>query len=126
MQIVDTDVLIDVQRGFGPAVAWFKSLTELPAVTGYTVLELLQDARDLADVERVFRLVRALDCVWPNPTDCESALRGFGRLRLAHGVGLLDVLIAYTAIGRDAELLTFNDKHFRAIPELRVRQPYPK
>ncbi|AIE84663.1 PilT domain-containing protein [Fimbriimonas ginsengisoli Gsoil 348] len=37
---------------------------------------------------------------------------------------MLDVLIAFTAIGLDAELCKFNVKHFRAVKELRTVQPY--
>lgn len=46
MDVLDTDILIDVQRGHPPAVAWFAGLTELPVVPGYVVMELIQDARD--------------------------------------------------------------------------------
>jgi predicted nucleic acid-binding protein len=41
MDLVDTDVLIDVQRGHPPALAWFAGLTELPAVPGFVVMELV-------------------------------------------------------------------------------------
>ena len=41
MDLVDTDVLIDVQRGHPPALVWFASLTLMPAVPGFVVLELL-------------------------------------------------------------------------------------
>jgi hypothetical protein len=44
MDLVDTDVLIDVQRGHPPALAWFAGLTVLPAVQGFVVMELVQDA----------------------------------------------------------------------------------
>jgi hypothetical protein len=39
MELVDTDVLIDVQRGHPPAVAWFSALTVLPAVAGIVVMD---------------------------------------------------------------------------------------
>lgn len=32
MILLDTDILIDVQRGVAPAVEWFSQLDELPAV----------------------------------------------------------------------------------------------
>jgi predicted nucleic acid-binding protein len=52
MDLLDTDVLIDVQRGHPPALAWFAGLTELPAVPGLVVMELVQDARNLKKLER--------------------------------------------------------------------------
>ena len=50
MDLLDTDVLIDLQRGHAPAVAWFASLTELPAVPGFVVMELIQDARNIRTI----------------------------------------------------------------------------
>lgn len=50
MDLVDTDVLIDIQRGHVPALNWFSALTELPAVPGFVVMELIQDARNANEV----------------------------------------------------------------------------
>jgi predicted nucleic acid-binding protein len=46
MYLVDTDVMIDIQRGYGPALAWFASLPELPSIPGFVVMELIQDAQN--------------------------------------------------------------------------------
>lgn len=46
MYLLDTDVLIDIQRGHQPAIAWFTSLQEVPSVTGFVVMELTQDSRN--------------------------------------------------------------------------------
>jgi predicted nucleic acid-binding protein len=46
MLVLDTDVLIDVQRGHAAALAWFASLTDLPPVPGLVVMELIQGAQN--------------------------------------------------------------------------------
>ncbi len=38
MDLLDTDVLIDVQPGHPPALAWFAALTDLPAVPGFVIM----------------------------------------------------------------------------------------
>ena len=48
----------------------------------------------------------------------------YGALRLAHGIGVLDMVIAVTAISHGQVLATFNVKHFRAVPGLVAVQPY--
>ena len=48
MILLDTDILIDVQRGVAPAVEWFRQLDELPAVPGFVVMELIQGANNLS------------------------------------------------------------------------------
>jgi predicted nucleic acid-binding protein len=126
MELLDTDVLIDIQRGHPPAVAWFAGLTTLPAVPGFVVMELIQDARNGREVRRALQLVAPLQVVWPSQTDCARALSDFTVYHLSHGVGLLDALIGSCALGLSATLYTFNSKHYQAIPGLAVVQPYTR
>ena len=46
MYLLDTDVLIDIQRGHAPAVAWFAGLREVPSVPGFVVMEMVQSAQN--------------------------------------------------------------------------------
>ena len=124
MELVDTDVLIDVQRGHPPAVAWFSALAAPPAVAGIVVMELIQDARNAVEVRQALKLVAPMQTVWPSEAECAAALSDFATYHLAHGLGLLDALIAACAVGRSATLYTFNVKHYKAIPRLVVAQPY--
>ena len=77
MELIDTDVLIDVQRGFDAAADWFA-----------------------------------------------TALEQFSKLHLSHGLGLLDALIAATALGHGSVLNTFNERHYRMFPGLTTVRPY--
>src|SRR5438477_5945556 len=124
MHLVDTDVLIDVQRGHPPALAWFAGLTDLPAVPGFVVMELVQDARNGREVRKALKLVAPLHIAWPTEARCVRALSDSTAYHLSHGPGLLDALIAACAVGRQATLCTFNDKHYRAVPGLVTARPY--
>jgi predicted nucleic acid-binding protein len=124
MELVDTDVLIDFQRRHPPAVIWFAGLKSLPAVPGFVVMELVQDARNNREVRQAFRLVAPFQIVWPTDADCARALSVFATYHLSHSLGLLDALIAACAVGLSATLFTFNAKHFRVVPGLVVAQPY--
>jgi predicted nucleic acid-binding protein len=126
MDLVDTDVLIDVQRGHPPALAWFGGLTDLPAVPGFAVMELVQDAHNRREVRRALKLVAPLQVIWPTEADCARALSDFTVYHLSHNLGLLDSLIAACAVGLSATLYTFNDKHFRVVPGLLITQPYTR
>jgi predicted nucleic acid-binding protein len=126
MELVDTDVLIDIQRRHPPAVAWFAGLTNLPAVPGFVVMELVQDARNRREVRQALRLVAPLQIVWPTDVDCARALSDFTAYHLTHGLGLLDALIAACAVGLTATLYTFNARHYRVVPGLVVAQPYTR
>jgi predicted nucleic acid-binding protein len=126
MDLVDTDVLIDVQRGHPPAVAWFGSLTVLPLVPGLVAMELIKDSRNQNEVQQALKLVAPLRIVWPTEADSNRALNDFATYHLSHGLGLIDALIAACAIGLSARLCTFNTKHYQAVPGLTIGQPYTR
>lgn len=126
MLMLDTDVLIDIQRANAAAVAWFSNLAELPVVPGFVAMELIQDAQNTGQVRQVQKLFAPLPIIWPSTADCEMALELFLQLHLSHGLGLLDALIAATALGRNATLCTFNVKHYRSVAKLLLSQPYER
>lgn len=126
MLLLDADVLIDIQRGYAPALSWFETAPEIPSVPGFVVMELVQDARNLQEVRKALKLIAPLPIVWPTEADCQRALADFTSYHLSQGLGLLDSLIAACAVGLSATLCTFNVKHFRMVPELRMEQPYAR
>lgn len=126
MYLLDTDVLIDIQRGHPPAVAWFSTQTQPLAVPGFVVMELVQAARNAQDLQNARKLVAPLPVVWPTEDDCARALSDLFSLRLSHSLGLIDAVIAATAVGQNATLCTFNLKHYRAVPGLTLTQPYDR
>ncbi len=124
MYLLDTDVLIDIQRGHAPAITWFVSLPEIPSVLGFVVMELIQDVKNAQQVRNALKLVAPLSIVWATEADCVRALSDFTTYHLSHSLGLLDALIAACAVGRGATLCTFNLKHYRVVPGLVTEQPY--
>ena len=53
MYVLDTDILIDVLRGHQPAIAWFTTLSELPSVSGFVVMELIQNCHQLYKLQQI-------------------------------------------------------------------------
>ena len=97
-----------------------------PAVPGFVVMELIQDARNAQEVGKALKLVAPFPIVWPTEADCARALSDFAKEHLAQGLGLLDALIACCAVGLTATLFTFNNKHYRVVPGLVTAQPYAR
>lgn len=126
MLVLDTDVLIDVQRGHAAALSWFAGLSNVPSVPGLVIMELIQGSQNAKQVRDVLRLTAPLPVVWPTTVDCQRALADFTAFHLSHGLGLLDALIAATAVGRSVELCTFNDKHYQVVAGLVTVQPYTR
>jgi predicted nucleic acid-binding protein len=89
MELVDTDVLIDVQRGFKAAEDWFATHREV-GVPGFVVMELVQDARNSDEVRKALALVEGFEIVWPSRAECQTALDQFAKLHLSHSLGRVD------------------------------------
>lgn len=77
MHLLDTDVLIDIQRGHPPAINWFASLLEVPSVPGFVFMELVQDAQNKQQVTKALKLLAPLPIVWATEVDCTRALPDF-------------------------------------------------
>jgi len=108
MYLLDTDILIDIQRGHPPALTWLTTLSELPSVPGFVVMELIQDAQNTQQVRQSLKLVALLPIVWATEADCARALSDFTTYHLSNSLGLLDALIGACAVGRGATFCTFN------------------
>lgn len=127
MILLDTDIMIDVLRKYPPAIAWLASLGSTALMLpGFVVMELVQGCRNKAEQDQVLQELGGYRTAWPSAGACDRALQDFVRYKLSHNLGLLDVLIAHTAIELGAPLHTFNQKHYAAIAALTTVQPYTK
>jgi len=125
MRLLDADVLIDVLRGYSPAVQWLGTIPrEEFGLPGLVVMELLEGCPDMHAVRQLQRLLAPYPVYWPTEQDCERALTMFARYHLRSSPGLIDALIGECVVGLDVPLVTFNVKHFRAITALTTEQPY--
>lgn len=127
MILLDTDVMIDILRDFEPAKEWLASMgAQEIGLPGLVVMELIQGCRNTREQKQIEKSLRAFPIFWVEPQQCERALEYFAAYHLSHQLGLLDALIAETAIGQDAELATFNKKHYRVVEDLKIIQPYKR
>ena len=125
MILLDTDILIDLFRDHPPCVAWMSSLGLQPiAVSIVTAMELYADCRDKSEQRTVRQKVMSYQMLWPDERSAIDILPNFADAHLSHATGILDSLIAATALSHELTLHTFNQKHFAAFPKLKTAQPY--
>ena len=119
--------MVDLLRNYPPAVAWLDSVRrESLALPGYVALELLDGCASREETDWLLNFIQSYKILWPTARDCNRAIADFAVGRLSRKLGILDVLIAECAVGLNVPLLTFNVKHFRAVPGLKTVQPYVK
>jgi len=94
------------------------------AVSALTVAELYAGVRD---GEEKAQLAELLSIFGQIPVDADTAAEG-GLLRRdygpSHGTGLIDAIVAVTALRHGLRLVTLNAKHYPMLPEVIV--PYRK
>ena len=113
--LVDTDVLIDFLRGYGPAVSFVNSHSDRIILPAIVVAELYAGARGAKDGEEQAMLENLLSLFRIVPINEDIARLG-GLYRRdygpSHGISLPDALVAATAFLESANLKTLNVKHF--------------
>jgi predicted nucleic acid-binding protein len=124
---LDTDVMVDILRGYPPAITWMSSLGEEEILLpGFVVMELIQGCRNRVQQRRLQRALAGYQILWPAPATCDAALSVFAQQHLSHGLGVIDALIGQMAVDAGTPLHTFNQRHYAAIPRLATVQPYVK
>ena len=126
MVLLDTDVMVDIRRGFEPAMQWFAGLQDHPALSVITVLELLHGCRNRQEQNTLEQMVQRIPVIHLDETACERALEYFRFFHLSHGIGILDSLIAATAATKGFVLCSFNARHYQMLPGLQAIQPYAR
>ena len=74
MRLLDTEVLIDIRRGYHPAVSWYSQLAEKPSVPGFVAMELMNGCYNKLDLTRMQIFLVGLPIVWPSQADCQRGL----------------------------------------------------
>ncbi len=127
MILLDTDIVIDCLRNHKAALEWFHlNQKEQFILPGYVYLELIKGCRTKKEIQSITKKFGHFDRVWISEKDCEFALQDFAKYHLSKGTGIIDIMIAHTALILDLPLYTFNVKHYSGIAKLKTIQPYLK
>jgi predicted nucleic acid-binding protein len=127
MILLDTDILIDSLRNYQPSLDWFQlNEKEQFILPGYVYLELIKGCRTKKEIQSITKKFGLFDRVWLSQENCELALQGFAKSHLSKGTGIIDILIAHTALSLNLPLYTFNVKHYSGISKLKTIQPYSR
>ena len=126
LRLIDSDIAVDLLRSYPPAVNWLDSVNVLPGMPGHVMMELIRGCGNADEVRIVRSYFNHLKFYWPSSEDCNRAVNSYSAGHLSHSLGIIDALIGETAVGLDAILYSFNTKHMRSIPHLKIEQPYPR
>jgi len=124
--LIDTDVLIDAERGHPAAIAFVTAQQAALAVrvSAISAMELIVGCRNTSELTQVKRFVQSISVIPINPAISQTALDLIETYFLSHGLLIPDALIAASALTHGLPLYTKNVRHFQMIPQLTVLRPY--
>jgi len=120
--ILDTCIIIDYLRGKAEAVQFLEELDTRPYISLLTISELYAGMKNKKEEKACVLLMEYLDVLPINETIAQEGGIICNKYRKSHGTGVVDALLAATAIKYDLILATHNLKHFPMINKIVV--PY--
>ncbi|MDZ7586576.1 MAG: type II toxin-antitoxin system VapC family toxin [Patescibacteria group bacterium] len=120
--LIDTTVFIDYWRGRGEAINFLKKQKMDLLVSYLTIGELVQGVRNKKELKMFEEIVSGFDLDWSSREIGIKAIEILKELKLKQGIGLVDAILAATALTRKLVLVTDNVKHFKFVKELKVKK----
>jgi len=123
MILLDTNIIIDVLRNRKEAIEFFSARRSEIHIIHPIMLELLAGARTRAEAEIIQKkidlsILEIDEGIWQR---AREIIIEYG---YSHGTGIIDSLIAATALEYDCELYSGNAKHFQPIVGLHYKIAY--
>ena len=124
--LIDTDVLIWYMRGNMKAFNLIEQIEgfSISVVTYIELVQGLRNKQELTELRKALQQWKA-NILYVNEEISAKAMFYVERHYLSHALKLADALIAATAIVNGITLLTANDKHYKMIKELTLKQFRP-
>lgn len=121
---VDTAVLVDVIRGYPPAMQWLTTRTNTLRVCNHAYMEIIAGATNKSDQKYAIMILKQFELVFITQADMKWAIQQQLKYSLSNGVGLIDCLIASPCARLEVPLYTRNLKHFAPLLSDLAISPY--
>lgn len=123
--VLDTDIFIDLLRGFEKAKKYFEELGREDNIVYYsavTEIELIS-GKDCNRIDKKAEIIEILSQFSKIPVDNMIAVKA-GDFRREYGAAFTDAIVAATAFFMKAALVTRNVDDYKKIKEITLKVPY--
>ena len=122
--LFDTDVLIDYLRGKDEAQTYIDDIKDEVYMSSISMAELYAGVRKGEESRKLEIFIETFEVISLNKNIAKMGGLYRNQYKPSHGTGLADALIAATAKEIEAQVITFNTKHFPMLDD--VIKPYEK
>ncbi|XOF34443.1 MAG: type II toxin-antitoxin system VapC family toxin [Candidatus Electrothrix sp. YB6] len=121
--IVDTDVLIWYSREYQSAIDLLHSFDRfsLSVVTYMEIVQGVRDKRELNAFKKALGILNA-QVIQIDELISTKAMFYVEQYALSHSMELADALIGASSVIRQVALVTGNEKHYKHLPEIKIRK----
>jgi predicted nucleic acid-binding protein len=110
--LLDTTVVIDILRGYVPAITWMQAQGEITlGVSSIVGMEIIAGAPDKSAQQKALKLLQQFELIYLTQADQAWAISQQPIYKLSHGTGINDCLIAFISHRLRLPLYTSNLKH---------------
>lgn len=77
MIFVDTDIIIDIYRGYLPSIEWKNTIQDEIILSGYTGFELISGCINSKDLSKIKNALNSYNLIWASNEACKEAFNTF-------------------------------------------------
>lgn len=124
--VIDTTVFVDFFRGDKKAEEFLFNTNESLIISRVVLLELIRGLKSKKDIKILLKQLASLAIEVKELDEEISQTAGslFETYYHSYGLGIMDALVAATAIVLKNNLITHNLRHFNFIKNLKISKPY--
>ena len=123
--LIETNVVVDVIRGYPPALAWLQAQNQPTlGITPIIWMEVITGGSNKIRRLRAAQFMAAFEMIYLTQADLDWAMAMQMRYELSHCVGMMDCLIASISHRLQVPLYTRNLKHLAPLVGNLAQTPY--
>jgi len=122
--LVDTSIIVDLLRGYQPAIEWMEGNEESLGLTRFTWLEIIQGCTNKQKLAQAVQLLEGFELVPATTADLEWGTALLMKYHLKLKIDKIDCLIASVSYRTQLPLYTRNLKHFSPVLDDLAISPY--
>jgi predicted nucleic acid-binding protein len=124
--LVETTILVDYLRGSDAAAEYLDKARSEGGLLCSTVTqaELIVGSRTRGEIREIDQLLARFQNEPIASSDSTRAITWLRKYYHSRGVGFHDCLLGAAAVRRKIPIATLNEKHFKALPGVKVVRPY--
>ncbi len=122
--LIDTNILVDVSRGYTPALTWMQHNSQLAlALPSLVYMEMVLGTQNKIELGKITRILKQFPILYPTEVDAQWAMQQFELHHLSHQIEIIDCFLAAMSVRLQLPIYTRNTKDLGVFPNVKLVIP---